>query len=235
MSVYTHETRQQVFQQLDKVKLAFAARDWFPGTSGNLSIKISSSPLLLAVTASGKDKTMCTPHDYLVVDENSKPYETTSLKPSAETQIHTAIYRNIPETGAVFHVHTIPNNIISELYGDQGYVTLHNQELIKGLGIWEEGAEIRIPIVENYADISRLAEEVERALYPRVPGVLIRNHGIYAWGGSDFEAKRHLEAFEFLFAYHLQWLQVRHLAGSLAGQQAIQNTHSLTYHATGRQ
>lgn len=229
MNAYTHEVRQQVFQQLDQVKLAFAARDWFPGTSGNLSIKISSKPLLVAVTASGKDKTICTPYDYLVVDENSRPYESTSLKPSAETQIHTAIYRNIPETGAVFHVHTIPNNIVSELYGNQGYVALRNQELIKGLGIWEEDAEIRIPIVENFADIPRLAQAVESVLDARIPGVLIRNHGIYAWGRNDFEAKRHLEAFEFLFGYHLQWLQVQQFAGHIAGQQS-----ALTYRATGQ-
>ncbi|AMA74070.1 methylthioribulose 1-phosphate dehydratase [Aneurinibacillus thermoaerophilus] len=234
MSAYTHEIRQQVFQQLDQVKLAFAARGWFPGTSGNLSIKISSAPLLVAVTASGKDKTVCTPHDYLVVDENSKPYEATTLKPSAETQIHTAIYRNIPEIGAVFHVHTVPNNIVSELYGNQGYVTLRNQELIKGLGIWEEGAEIQIPIVENYANIPRLAKEVERVLNPQVPGVLIRNHGIYAWGKNDFEAKRHLEAFEFLFAYHLQWLQVQHIAVQLAEQHAIQPHNPLTYRTAGQ-
>ncbi|WCN37354.1 methylthioribulose 1-phosphate dehydratase [Aneurinibacillus uraniidurans] len=212
MSTFTHEARQLAFQQLDQAKLTFAARGWFPGTSGNLSVKISSSPLLVAVTASGKDKTLSTPNDYLVVDAENKPYETTSLKPSAETQIHTAIYRNIPKAGAVFHVHTIANNLISELYGDVGYVTLRDQELIKGLGIWEEGAEIRIPIVENYADIPKLANAVENVLDPRIPGVLIRNHGIYAWGGNDFEAKRHLESFEFLFSYHLQWLQVRHLA-----------------------
>lgn len=212
MSTFTHEARQLAFQQLDQAKLTFAARGWFPGTSGNLSVKISSSPLLVAVTASGKDKTISTPNDYLVVDAENKPYEATSLKPSAETQIHTAIYRNIPEAGAVFHVHTIANNLISELYGDVGYVTLRDQELIKGLGIWEEGAEIRIPIVENYADIPKLANAVENVLDPRIPGVLIRNHGIYAWGSNDFEAKRHLESFEFLFSYHLQWLQMRHLA-----------------------
>lgn len=233
MSAYTHEARQQAFKQLDQIKMSFAARDWFPGTSGNLSVRISIEPLLIAVTASGKDKTICTPCDYLVVDQHSKPYEATTLKPSAETQVHTAIYRNIPETGAVFHVHTIPNNIISELYEDQEYVTLRNQELIKGLGIWEEGAEIHIPIVENYADIPRLAKEVERALNPQIPGVLIRNHGIYAWGRNSFEAKRHLEAFEFLFAYHLQWLQMQHLAKHIAGQQAVQQ-QPLTYRAIGR-
>jgi Ribulose-5-phosphate 4-epimerase and related epimerases and aldolases len=42
-----------------------------------------------------------------------------------------------------------------------------------------------------------------------VPGVLIRNHGIYAWGESPLAAKRHLEAFEFLFQYCLALLQCR--------------------------
>lgn len=42
--------------------------------------------------------------------------------------------------------------------------------------------------------------------------MLIRNHGIYAWGDSDFAAKRHLEAFEFLFEYHARWLQLRQAA-----------------------
>ncbi|WP_047152378.1 methylthioribulose 1-phosphate dehydratase [Aneurinibacillus tyrosinisolvens] len=227
MSTFTHEQRQQAFHQLDQVKQTFAARGWFPGTSGNLSIKISSDPLLVAVTASGKDKTVSTPSDYLVVDKENRPYEATTLKPSAETQVHTAVYRNIPEAGAVFHVHTISNNIISELYGDQGYVSLRDQELIKGLGIWEEGAQIQVPIVENYADIPKLADAVEDVLDLRVPGVLIRNHGIYAWGKNDFEAKRHLESFEFLFTYHLQWLQVRHLVG----KQATNQTQSLSYQA----
>ncbi|WP_035100263.1 methylthioribulose 1-phosphate dehydratase [Aneurinibacillus terranovensis] len=214
MSSLSHEQRQHAFHQLDEVKRSFAARGWFPGTSGNLSIKAHTEPLLIAVTASGKDKTISTPEDYLIVDAENQPYEATKLKPSAETEIHTAIYRNIPQAGAVFHIHTIDNNLISELYGDTGFVSLKNQELIKGLGIWEEGAEIRIPIVENYADISRLARAVEQVLDCHIPGVLIRNHGIYAWGKNSFEGKRHIESFEFLFAYHLRWLQLRHLTGS---------------------
>lgn len=102
---------------------------------------------------------------------------------------------------AVFHVHTIYNNLISDLYADQRKITFTKHELIKAFDIWEEDASITIPIVENYSDIPRLAEEILRVIEPEVPGVLIRNHGIYAWGDSDFTAKRHLEAFEFLFEY----------------------------------
>lgn len=203
------EKRQETICSLNEVKQYFAERRWFPGTSGNLSIKVEESPLVFAVTASGKDKTKITPYDYLFVDIDAKPVEQTNLKPSAETLVHSVIYKNIADAGAVFHVHTVPNNVVSELYGDQGYFEIGNQELIKGLNIWEEGAVIQIPIVENYADIPRLAKEIEKVLTPQIPGVLIRNHGIYAWGKNAFEAKRHIEAFEFLFEYHLQLLQVK--------------------------
>ncbi|NRR21491.1 methylthioribulose 1-phosphate dehydratase [Brevibacillus sp. MS2.2] len=205
----TLEQRLDAFRRLDDAKLTFARRDWFPGTSGNLSIKIQNAPLQFAVTASGKDKTKLSPEDYLVVDQDSRPVDETTLKPSAETLIHAVVYKSFPKAGACFHVHTVWNNLISELYFGQRAFSIQGQELIKGLGIWEENARITVPIVENFADIPTLAAEIEKVITPEVPGVLIRNHGIYTWGGNDFEAKRHLEAFEFLFEYHARWLQLR--------------------------
>lgn len=217
------EKRQELIQKLNDVKQTFAARGWFPGTSGNLSLKLQADPIIFAVTASGKDKTKITTEDYLFVDQHSHPVEQTNLKPSAETLVHSLVYQKDPEAGAVFHVHTIANNMISEIYGNQGYVEIKDQELIKGLGIWEEGASIQIPIVKNYADIPKLAKEIEKVLNPAIPGVLIRNHGIYAWGSNDFTAKRHLESFEFLFEYHLKMLQYNQLAklSSLTGLDRV--------------
>jgi methylthioribulose-1-phosphate dehydratase len=211
----TLEQRADAFRRLDEAKLTFARRDWFPGTSGNLSIKLSDDPLQFAVTASGKDKTKLSPEDYLVVDGESRPVEPTALKPSAETLIHAVVYKRIPQAGACFHVHTVWNNLVSELYFGQRAFSIQGQELIKGLGIWEENARITIPIVENFAHIPTLAAAIDKVITPDVPGVLIRNHGIYAWGANDFEAKRHLESFEFLFEYHVRWLQLRQTAVSL--------------------
>jgi methylthioribulose-1-phosphate dehydratase len=134
-----------------------------------------------------------------------------SLKPSAETLIHTTIYQLIPSCEAVFHVHTIYNNLISEIYGDQGNVTFQKQELLKALGFWEEGASITIPIVENHSSIPTLSATIGQVIQPNVPGILIRNHGIYVWGDNDFTAKRHLEAFEFLFEYQYKLILVKNL------------------------
>lgn len=197
------EQKQTALSELRDIKELFASRGWFPGTSGNLSVRVGEyqpEQFHFAVTASGKDKSVHTPEDYLFVDQEGRPCEATGLKPSAETLIHCEIYRKTG-CGAIFHVHTIDNNLISEWYGEQGYVPAQSIELIKAFNIWDEDASIRIPILPNYADIPKIAELVPDALNPAIPGILLRNHGIYAWGQNAFEAKRHLEAFEFIFEY----------------------------------
>jgi methylthioribulose-1-phosphate dehydratase len=196
------------FAQLRDVKTDFAGRGWFPGTSGNLSVRIGDfapEAFTFAVTASGKDKSVNTPEDFLLVDQNGTPIKPTNLLPSAETLIHCEIYKHTG-CGAIFHVHTVYNNIISEYDAALGYVPMESVELIKAFNIWEENAAIRVPILPNYAKIPQIAELVAGAIRPSIPGILLRNHGIYAWGANAFEAKRHLEAFEFLFEHRYRYL-----------------------------
>ncbi len=191
------------WKELADVKAELAERDWFFATSGNLSIKVSDDPLHFLVTASGKDKRKQTDEDFLLVDALGHPAEKTHLKPSAETLLHVEIY-NRTNAGCGLHVHTIDNNVISELYGDIGEVEFSNQEIIKAFGLWEEDAVIRIPIIKNYAHIPTLAKEFARHVHDDAGAVLIRNHGITVWGRTAFEAKKYLEAYEFLFSYHIK-------------------------------
>ncbi|MFX3624095.1 MAG: methylthioribulose 1-phosphate dehydratase [Ectobacillus sp.] len=201
------------WQELSDVKKELAARDWFPATSGNISIKVSDVPLTFLITASGKDKTKTTAEDFLLVDKEGMPALETNLRPSAETLLHVHIY-NHTNAGCVLHVHTVDNNVISNLYHKE--VILRDQEIIKALNIWEERAEIRIPIIENHAHIPTLGE----AFLPHVQGdtgaVLIRNHGITVWGKDSFDAKKRLEAYEFLFRFHLKLLSLQSIKGGLS-------------------
>jgi len=203
----TLEEKQKAYEQLREAKTNFAARGWFPATSGNLSVRVGDfldDRFHFAITASGKDKSVHTAEDFLLVDERGKPVEETALKPSAETLIHCEIYR-LTGCGAIFHVHTVFNNIVSEMYAEQGVVPVQAVELIKAFNIWEQDAGIEIPVLPNYAHIPDIAALVPERLDKRVPGIVLRNHGIYAWGANAFEAKRHLEAFEFLFEYVYRW------------------------------
>lgn len=203
----TLENKQQVLGELSAIKADFAARGWFPGTSGNLSMRVGDftpDEFSFAITASGKDKSKSTPEDFLFVDQNGKPCEAVLLKPSAETVIHSEIYR-LTGCGAIFHIHTVFNSLVSELFWERRAVPVEGVELIKGFNIWEEEAVIDIPILSNFADVPRIVPEISDRMVRRIPGILLRKHGIYAWGRDAFEAKRHLESFEFLFEYVYRW------------------------------
>lgn len=193
---------QEKWLELADVKDELAVRDWFMGTSGNLAIKVADEPLEFLVTASGKDKKKRTAEDFLLVDANGQPAAETLLKPSAETLLHCAIYGKT-KAGCSLHVHTVANNVISELYGDAGKIDFQGQELIKAFGLWEEDAVLTIPIIPNHADIPALAAAFEPYITADKGAVLIRNHGITVWGKDGFEAKKLLEASEFLFQYQL--------------------------------
>ncbi|WP_079910456.1 methylthioribulose 1-phosphate dehydratase [Paenibacillus sp. 32352] len=201
------EEKQQAFAELKEVKTILAAKGWFPATSGNLSIRVGDfapENFTFAITASGKDKSVNTPSDFLLVNEKGQPTDATGLKPSAETLIHCEIYK-ATGCGAIFHVHTVFNNLVSELFWERKSIPVEGVELIKAFNIWEEDAKIEVPLLPNYADIPKIAELVQDAIVPRVPGIMLRKHGIYAWGANAFEAKRNLEAFEFLFEYVYRW------------------------------
>ncbi|MDN3014969.1 methylthioribulose 1-phosphate dehydratase [Paenibacillus sp. BSR1-1] len=195
------------WNELADVKDELAERDWFMGTSGNLAIKVSHHPLRFLVTASGKDKRKRTDEDFLLVDQFGDAVEETHLKPSAETLLHVEIYRKT-NAGCSLHVHTIDNNVISEVYGDNGEVTFKGQELIKAFDKWEEDAVLKIPIIPNYAHIPTLANKFSEHISGDTGAVLIRNHGITVWGRNAFEAKKILEASEFLFRYQLRLLEL---------------------------
>lgn len=193
---------EHAWAQLADIKDELAVRDWFMGTSGNLAIRTEHAPVQFLVTASGKDKRKRTNEDFLLVDANGQAIEETYLKPSAETLLHSAIYNN-SDAQCSLHVHTVANNVISHLYHEQGAFRIQGQELIKAFGLWEEDAELVIPIIKNYADIPTLAKAFEPFVNADFGAVLIHNHGITVWGRSGFEAKKLLEASEFLFQYTL--------------------------------
>lgn len=200
-------TTTDYWRKLADVKEVLAKRDWFMGTSGNLSIRTNYEPTQFLVTASGKDKSLRTDEDFLLVDAAGNPVKETHLKPSAETLLHCAIYEKT-NAGCGLHVHTVANNVISHLYAKQGEVRYKNQELIKAFGLWEQDDELVIPIIFNHAHIPTLVEAFKPLITRDYGAVLIHSHGITTWGKDSFEAKKLLEAAEFLFQYEMNLLQI---------------------------
>jgi methylthioribulose-1-phosphate dehydratase len=175
-----------------------AARGWVPATSGNFSVRAGAH---IHITATGLDKSSLTPADLLEIDTEGRATGGHG-RPSAETGLHTVIYRERPQAHAILHVHSIWNTLLSARFAPTGYVPLEGYELLKGLaGVTTHMHLERVPVIENSQDYAALAAEMTATLqnHPQAHGVLLSRHGFYTWGQSVAEARRHLEAHEFLF------------------------------------
>jgi methylthioribulose-1-phosphate dehydratase len=178
------------------------ARGWVPATSGNFSVRAVDGPAeRIFITPSGLDKGLVTPADLLEVDQEGQPV-TSNAKPSAETSLHLVLYRARPEARAILHVHTVWNTLLSAHYGSAPHVPITDYEILKGLsGVSTHTHVERVPLLENTQDYLVLRRKMTDALahYFDAHGVLLSRHGLYTWGQSVAEARRHLEALEFLF------------------------------------
>jgi methylthioribulose-1-phosphate dehydratase len=180
-----------------------ADRGWTPATSSNFSSRIDHGHV--AITVSGRDKGRLAQDDIMVVDLEGRPVAT-DRKSSAETLLHTQLYARFADVGCVLHTHSVNQTVASRLYAAEGRIRLEGYELLKAFsGTSTHETALDLPVLPNTQDMPELAAQVE-ALLDAGPlwGYLIEGHGLYAWGRDMAEARRHLEAFEFLLACELE-------------------------------
>ncbi|QDI03186.1 MULTISPECIES: methylthioribulose 1-phosphate dehydratase [Xanthomonas translucens group] len=185
-----------------------AAAGWTPATSSNFSHRLDAAHA--AITVSGRDKGRLVEADIMVVDFDGKAVGS-DHRPSAETLLHTRLYRRFPEIGCVLHTHSPVQTIASRLYAGAGHVRLEGYELLKALhGNHTHETAVELPVFANTQDMTVLAAQVD-ALLDRTPlwGYLIDGHGLYAWGRDMAQARRHLEAIEFLLHCELELRKLR--------------------------
>jgi methylthioribulose-1-phosphate dehydratase len=191
-----------VAEQLVQTAQWASRMGWAPATSSNYSVRLpdDASPAYCAITSSGIDKSAIEVEHILAVNQHGTPIDADGLKPSAETPLHLLLYRTMG-AGAVFHTHSLPAALLSQLAREEGQVLLSGWELLKGLsGVDTHEIEISLPVFPNSQDMQALSTRVEQALSKKRScyGFLLAGHGLYAWGKDVPEAKRHLEVFEYL-------------------------------------
>lgn len=175
---------------------------WTPATSSNFSRRLDDRHA--AITVSGRDKGKLKEADIMVVDFDGNAVGS-DHRPSAETLLHTQLYRRFPEIGCILHTHSRNQTVASRLFAGAGHVRLAGYELLKAFrGNETHETTIDVPVLPNSQHMPTLAAQVD-ALLDTGPmwGYLIDGHGLYAWGRDMAEARRHLEAFEFLFGCEL--------------------------------
>jgi methylthioribulose-1-phosphate dehydratase len=185
-------------------------RGWMWGTSGNLSVLLSRSPLTLAITGSGASKGALALEDIAVQPAAARSglswLPPARGRPSAETAIHEAVYHAVPEARAVLHVHTVASTALSLDVLPEGDneadLPVERLEMLKGWGVnWRFGRlGASIPVLANRESMEDLGAAFASRLSRShsAPMVLVAGHGMTVWGATVEEARNRLEVAEFL-------------------------------------
>lgn len=177
------ELKEKVFKaNLDLVKHGLVIFTW-----GNVS-GIDREKSLVVIKPSGVDYDNMKAGDMVVVDMDGNVVEG-DLRPSSDTPTHLEIYKAFPETGGVVHTHStyatawaqagvdIPN--IGTTHADYFHQAIPctadmTEEEVNGAYEKETGTVI----VKRFRDMNPV----------HTPGVLVKNHGPFAWGKDANEA-----------------------------------------------
>jgi methylthioribulose-1-phosphate dehydratase len=176
---------------------------WTPATSSNFSMRIDATHA--AITVSGKHKGRLGRNDIMLIDLDGNPVGT-DARPSAETALHTQIYRRWPQINAVLHTHSRTQSVASRLFAGNRIIRLQGWELQKAItGYHSHESVLEIPVFPNTQHMPELVAQVDAWLDAGKPlhAYLIDGHGIYTWGRDMAETQRHLEALEFLLGCEL--------------------------------
>lgn len=211
-TAWQDDVDQQGFQQAAEALCHFGRliyqRDWSPATSSNFSIRLSDGAC--ALTSSGKHKGELTTQDILAVDWEGNAI--TTGRPSAETLLHTQLYRRDEHIGSVLHTHSKMAVVLSHLWPAEQMV-IQGWELQKALeGETTHEGTVTIPLFDNDQNIERLANKVEQYMqrFGQGQAYLIRGHGLYTWAQDIEGCFRHLECLEHLLDYQLELLKLGH-------------------------
>lgn len=193
---------QQRAQELLEAIQFFSQKGWSPATSTNYSLRLET-PGEFLISRSGVDKSRFQATDLIVIDQQGQVAtrsQGAGIKSSAETEIHTAIYSRFPEMNCVLHTHSVLGTWLSQKHVKAWEIKFQDWEILKGLkGVETHLGTVVLPIVNNHQVMKDILNEME-SHWPNKPhGFLIAGHGLYTWGTTLAEAKRHIETFEFLF------------------------------------
>jgi len=179
-------------------------RGWVSGTGGGICGPTQDGNLFLAPT--GVHKELVRPDDFFVVSPADgrvlRQPKTAGLRPSECNSIFCLIWR---ERGArsIAHSHSLSAVLAGDLAADGDNLTISELEMLKGIRGLSNRDVHRVPVIDNTAREPELVAQLSGVLADeRFAGsfaVLVRDHGAYIWGADVWEAKRHVEVYQFLF------------------------------------
>lgn len=193
-----------------RANMALVESGLVTGTFGNVSA-VDRAAGLFVIKPSGVPYGALSAADMVPVSlETGKPLEGT-LRPSSDTPTHLELYRAF-DCGGIAHTHSevatafaqarLPIRCMGTTHADYFCADIPVTRPMKREEVERDyERNTGLVIVERFGELSLDAA--------RTPGILVANHGPFAWGSDPFKAVEHAEMLEFLA--RLEW-RVRTLA-----------------------
>ena len=196
-------------------------------TWGNVS-GIDREKGLVVIKPSGVSYDGMKPDDMVVVDLKSGETVEGNFRPSSDTPTHLELYRNFPEIGGITHTHSV-NAVAFAQAGCpvKALGTTHADYFYGDIPCTRELSEEEVN-TDYELNTGRVIVETFRNLdCNAVPGVLVKNHGPFAWGKSPSESVYHAVVMETVAEMALKTLL---LNGNANMNQYILDKHYLRKH-----
>lgn len=142
-------------------------------SAGNVSARIDEN--LIAITPRSRSYDVLKPEDICIVSLDQKLVDG-DFQPSSETPLHTGIYRELPNVGAVVHTHSIFSIT---------FACSHTPLPILCVESLAAGCKESIPVAQYVSPGSPNAGEYAMEVFREHPGLkamLLRNHGLLTVG-----------------------------------------------------
>lgn len=177
------ELKEKVFRaNLDLVRHGLVIFTW-----GNVS-GIDRQTGLVVIKPSGVDYDTMKVSDMVVVDLDGNIVEG-DLKPSSDTPTHLVLYKAFPEIGGIVHTHSTYATAWAQAGIDLPNIgTTHADYFHDAIPCTDDMTEAEVK-GQYELETGNVIVERFKGLNPvHTPGVLVKNHGPFAWGKNPADA-----------------------------------------------
>lgn len=220
---------ESIREQVCEANLALPKYGLVTFTWGNVS-QIDEARELVVIKPSGIEYEKLTPDGMVVVDLDGKVVDG-RWKPSSDLRTHIALYRAFPQCGGICHTHSrmaaswaqagVDLPALGTTHADYFYGAIPCTRAMRR-------GEIEDAYEERTGDVIVEAFRTREIDPAQVPGVLVRNHGPFAWGGDAFEAVHNAVVLEEVAAMALASMQIN--AGTTEMERVLLDKHYLRKH-----